>query len=224
MAYQTVPGKSAALEKIDGHFTHIRQMEAEGGAFGLNAVFNVDETNHTIRETSGSNGVDTHMIKNTEWGAVGMLASSRYGSGAGNITNTVNNKIYDVSASTTNNPYGVYGMNKGLAEHEYTAGIVAGNINQDYNRYIENAEKKHIDNYKRGVSGSSLEGAKDLYKPGDGMYETRGVPGGGGQWIHGVSMRGGTGALYSYSTNWQGHYWGVADFGSRVVVWVGSGL
>ena len=107
-----------------------------------------------IMNMSNNNGygfntnVDTHMIKNSEWGAVAYLSHSKYGTcidgickeiGRNNNSNHITgcgseprsnestvcneyNSILGKSASTTGNIYGVYDMSGGKAE------FVMGNI------------------------------------------------------------------------------------------------
>jgi len=110
--------------------------------------------------------LDSHMIKNTEWGAVAYLTHSKYGIGENvGINNYYNAEISDryktgcgdtagsavnaicndytsekgVLASTTGNITGIYDMNGGA--NEYVAGYRA-------NTYIANAfDKVSIDNY-----------------------------------------------------------------------------
>ena len=88
--------------------------------------------------TSGV-GIDTHLMKNTEWGAVAYLSSSAYGKTgevwinpnsdmltgqagtSASVPRTTSTYAYDdltygVNASTTGNIYGIYDMIGGLAE------------------------------------------------------------------------------------------------------------
>ena len=52
----------------------IRQMEGVGGGFGLSETINSNLTS-----SSGSNNIDVHMEKNTEYGAMAILSASSYG-------------------------------------------------------------------------------------------------------------------------------------------------
>ena len=52
----------------------IRQMESIGGGFGLSETINTNLT-----PSSGSNNIDIHMEKNTEYGAMAILSASSYG-------------------------------------------------------------------------------------------------------------------------------------------------
>lgn len=81
-----------------------------------------------------NNNVDTHLMKNSEWGAVTYLTSSKYGN-KNNFyqDSTYPNKAFNkedkeidgvnVAPSTTGNKYGIYGMSGGTPE------ITAGGIN-----------------------------------------------------------------------------------------------
>ena len=66
-----------------------RQMETAGGAMGLNETLNTDLTS-----SSGSNGIDIHMMRTTEYGAIAILSASGYGnpSNANVITSTTGNE------------------------------------------------------------------------------------------------------------------------------------
>ena len=66
-----------------------RQMETAGGAMGLNETLNTDLTS-----SSGSNGIDVHMMRTTEYGAIAILSASGYGnpSNANAITTTTGNE------------------------------------------------------------------------------------------------------------------------------------
>ncbi len=95
----------------------------------------------------GTNTVDTHMAKNTEWGAIAYLSKSIYGANSEVWINNSNNyttgcagssisassysgcqNAYNttigVRASTTHNIYGVYDMSGGANEY------VTGNLNR----------------------------------------------------------------------------------------------
>lgn len=67
----------------------IRQMESAGEAMGLSETLNEDLT-----ASSNSNGIDVHMVRTTEYGAMAILSASGYGnpSNAQKITTTTGNK------------------------------------------------------------------------------------------------------------------------------------
>lgn len=137
-----------------------------------------------------SDEVDSHMMKNIEWGAVAYLSKSKYGADTQEIWNNAyyNDNIdymtgcsgtginaseestcvtYETlngqKASTTHNIYGVYDMSGGLWEN------VMGNYD-NISRYsgftdISLIDSKYIDRYT-GV------GSYDTTKYGDAVYET----------------------------------------------------
>ena len=90
----------------------IRNMEKTGEAMGLSETLNEDLTS-----SSSSNGIDVHMMKSTEYGAIAILSTSGYG----NPKTLQNSEL----KTTTGNKTGVYfsGVNK-----ECVAGGLQGNI------------------------------------------------------------------------------------------------
>ena len=87
---------------------------------------NMNGTNGTINYGFSGTTYDTHMMKNTEWGAVAYLSQSKCGkygnttySGADKEvadTNNMNNTA-EVTTSTTGNISGIYGMSGGAYEY-----------------------------------------------------------------------------------------------------------
>ena len=73
-----------------------RQMETTGGAMGLNETLKGDLTSES------SNGIDVHMMRTTEYGAIAILSASGYGnpSNANAITTTTGNET-GVMVNTT---------------------------------------------------------------------------------------------------------------------------
>ena len=71
-----VNSKSATPNKytIDVWMKKVREMECLGGTLGLQETLNSDLTS-----SSGSNNIDIHMEKNTEYGAAVILSASSYG-------------------------------------------------------------------------------------------------------------------------------------------------
>ena len=115
-----------------------RKMELADNIYGFKSTAKKVNSDGTI--TTDTNNIDTHMIKNTEWQAVALLSSSKYGKSGNNnydrdnkmiINNntsyagkgTLNKTSYDYnvslkgeSSSTTGNVYGVYDMAGGKRE------------------------------------------------------------------------------------------------------------
>ena len=181
-------------------FALIRQMETSGGPMGLNAT--VDDQGN---ETSSSNNIDVHMIKNTEYGTAGMLAASVYGSkdSKGNLNGT-----------TTGNATGIYQMGSGKNEDNYEfMSAILGTASSNEITNIKNAPQKYWDNY------TELK----VPKPGDGTLE---IPWITGMWVSNSrpvfyrnlnSLTGGVFGYNFYTSGWR-------ESSSRAVVVSGVGL
>ena len=104
--------------------TNVRNMETAGQAMGLDEK--IDST--TKKATSKSNGIDVHMIKTTEYGAVAILSASGYGNPSMIQLSTIK--------STTGNKTGVY-FNQGW---EWGAGGLQGII-------FSGVDEKYYDAY-----------------------------------------------------------------------------
>ena len=65
----------------------------------VNGIFEVCRNLTSTKDSSlvGTNGLNSHMMKNTEWGAVAYLSSSKYGKidKSGNIVRVFNNPYYN---------------------------------------------------------------------------------------------------------------------------------
>jgi len=111
-------------QSVSSFFYISRSMENSGNAYGF------DKTKDTT--------LDTHMLKNSEWGAVAYLTQSIYGrcsSSTSCVEVSFNNYFEDngiaatggynylenISQSTTGNAYGVYDMSGNL--YEYVMGV-----------------------------------------------------------------------------------------------------
>ena len=166
------PGNSPLTNiTIDDSFNACRNMETTyGNQYGWG--------------TSGT-GIDTHLIKNPEWGAAAYLSHSVYGIN-GNITqNTVaitggSSYSSNVSQSTTGNIYGIYDMVGGL--HDLTAAYVntgwSGAFSNGY--ALVNADSKYKNVYT-AVYNNSATPTQDTMTgnynacssiKGDAIYET----------------------------------------------------
>lgn len=76
-----------------------REMETVGGAMGLNETLNDDLT-----ASSASNGIDVHMMRTTEYGAIAILSASGYGNPSNEraITTTTGNSTGVILDTTEN--------------------------------------------------------------------------------------------------------------------------
>lgn len=143
----------------------------------LNLINNI--TNETNSYGFTPNTMDSHLIKNIEWGAVSYLAYSNYGlcqngscnkiginnyldennnyqTGCGSVYNSSsssNCNSYNTEegqkASTTGNIYGVYDMSGGTSEYIMTTSI---DINGNINENLKNIDSKYYDLYSYGTS------------------------------------------------------------------------
>ena len=153
------------------------------------------ETNTRYGWTATGVGIDTHLMKNTEWGAVAYLSSSVYGktgevwinpnsnfltgqagttvsSGATTVTYAYNDLTYGINASTTGNISGIYDMSGGA--WEYTAAYVNnGHSNlTTYGLSLVNAASQYKDEYASNGDTQSGNYTSNLNKKGDAVYET----------------------------------------------------
>ena len=114
----------------------------------------------TYLTTKGINKVDSHIMKNIEWGAVAYLKQSNYGLGITNITINDNNSYYtgggtgtsyktNIGQSTTGNINGVYDMSGGA--DEYVMGNYAKTTGSS-GLTVSGVPAEHIDIY----SGTSV--------------------------------------------------------------------
>jgi hypothetical protein len=153
------------------------------------------ETNSRYGWGTTGDTIDTHLMKNIEWGAVSYLSNSIYGKNsqiwinpnsnyltgqAGTTVNSVatnttyeyKDTTYGVNASTTGNVYGLYDMSGGA--FEYTAAYI-NNTNASLlsnGASLVNSEEKYKDIYIV-TDDSALENYNNaITKKGDGVYET----------------------------------------------------
>ncbi len=109
---------------VTNWMSNIRSMEKSGEAMGLSETLNTDLT-----ASSDSNGIDVHMMKSTEYGAIAILSASGYG----NPSTLQNSKV----KTTTGNKTGVYFSG---ANWEFVAGGLQGSIFRGVN-------SKYYDSY-----------------------------------------------------------------------------
>ena len=110
-----------------------RKMEEKGGGMGLSETLSGDLTS-----TSGSNSIDVHMMRATEYGAIAILSASGYGNPSNNKTLT----------TTTGNKTGIYFSG---SNWEWVAGGLENGI-------FSGTNKKYYDTYKNGDRSSARVG------------------------------------------------------------------
>ena len=136
--------------------------------------------------------LNSHMLKNSEWGAIAYLTKSKYGRNGTKVTiNNSSNYItgsagssvsadndegttneywseQGVLASSTGNVYGIYDLSGGA--NEYVAAYYNGS-NSLSNGSSFASQNGTSTEYATAYTGTS---ASSAYKPGDATYETSG--------------------------------------------------
>lgn len=125
-------GDAPANKDRNTWMTEVRQMEILGGTLGLKETQNADLTS-----SSGSNNLDIHMQKNTEYGAMALLSASAYGKPT---------KIEDGETTTGNETGVVIPYNEEWTAAQYTDHIGVTSYADRYINYYNLGEL----NKKRG--------------------------------------------------------------------------
>ena len=182
-------GTSLVNVNADTFFKEIRKMETEYGTLGKKAILDT-----TTNLDSTANGIDCHMILNTEYGAAGILAYSEYGK----IPNSA-------KETTTGNASGIYQL--GYGKYEFVAGIYLS-TNLDV-KAIEKADSRYYNNYTQKIpivgDGMGILGNTASFPPSPSS----------------CLVRGNSGVLKS---NYTGYNRGDSQTGSRAAVVCGTGL
>jgi prepilin-type N-terminal cleavage/methylation domain-containing protein len=165
---------------IDSMFTASRKME-------INTRYGWDNTGDNI---------DTHMMKNSEWGAVAYLSKSVYGKNDEIWINPSDNfttgcagdsvssgqttgclRTYDtengMQASTTGNIYGIYDMSGG--SWEYVPAYINNKNSRliDFGNSVIQAPSKYKDVYTVGSIDTNVDNyALAINSKGEALYET----------------------------------------------------
>ncbi|MDD2489995.1 MAG: hypothetical protein PHY26_01925, partial [Bacilli bacterium] len=182
---KVLPGiTSWRCNAVGNMFIVSRNMETKD-IYGWNQASGL-QTDGTF--STDNNNVDTHMMKNIEWGAVAYLSQSIYGkkseiyinpsseyltgfAGTGPSVGSEStcpgascfayNTEQGQQASTTGTVYGVYDMSGGA--NEYTAAYINNS----------NADAKYKDVYNKGTTDSGANNyIVAIHKKGDAVYET----------------------------------------------------
>jgi len=149
---------------------------------------NIFTANQGVKTTYGLTS-DSHMMKNTEWGAVAYLTESKYGRNGTKVSTNNNSGFYTgrsagssntssfsyvyntengILASTTGNIFGIYDMSGPIYQY------VAGYIDNEYaGTTLINADTKYKDVYSIGSSDTSANNySANKGIKGDAVYET----------------------------------------------------
>ena len=119
--------------------------------------------------------LNSHMMKNSEWGAVAYLTESKYGRNGTEITINNNGTTYytgggsgtayinNANQSSTGNIYGIYDLSGNA--YEYVAGYYNGGSLSNGNSFADGTSNR----YSTGYNTMTVNNA---YKYGDATYET----------------------------------------------------
>jgi prepilin-type N-terminal cleavage/methylation domain-containing protein len=170
------------------------------------------ETNSIYGWGTTGTGIDTHLMKNTEWGVAAYLSKSQYGknteevwinngspiitgcagssAGAGSYSGCQNayNTANGVQASTTGNIYGIYDMSGGSWEY-VSAYIDNGSSNlRQHGLAIINADSQYKNLYAKGTTDNATYNYPlTVNQKGDAIYETSNSGSGNLSWFNDAS-------------------------------------
>ena len=119
-----------------------------------------------------SEDLNSHMLKNSEWGAVAYLTESKYGRNGTEIGFNQNTDyltggssyITNVSQSSTGNVYGIYDLRGGA--HEYVSAYYTDGTLNNGSSFTDGIS----DEYSTAYTSINVDTS---YKYGDATYETR---------------------------------------------------
>lgn len=197
------PKYAAHQDTSNGNIPGFKADKEAWRSITVNDIFNqtINLKNHI---TTNTDGVDSHMMKNAEWGAAGMLAkaignpkpkingdsSYRTGYTTGGATNQTGSLDNTGETSTTGNMTGIFDMVGNT--YEYVASYVNnGHANLDtYCQSLVNADSK----YKEVFPVGSTDDRPNNYAAANGMTD--------GMMVHETSSAGD--GSYGW-LNWQGN-------------------
>lgn len=139
-------GGTIANKNLDDWIVQIRKMEEIGGTFGLSETI---DTNGLLATTE-SNGIDCHMEKNTEYGALVILSASSYGnpSKIENGDTTTGN----ISGVKMNINYEFVAAGAGITNSTYAKNANGKYINNEYNTKSYNGDAMDIGSWHASTS------------------------------------------------------------------------
>ncbi len=146
----------------------------------------------------------SHMLKNSEWGAVAYLTESKYGRNGTEVSINSNGTTYytgggegktyieNTSQSSTGNVYGIYDLSGNASE--YVASYYTGGSSSYLNKGSSFTNTKTSDEYSTAYTGMDESTA---YKYGDATYETSGWHTGHALFVYSKSPFFRRGSLYN---------------------------
>ena len=178
--------------------TQIRQIETSGNAMGLSETLDTK----SLIATSESNGIDVHMMKSTEYGAIAILSASGYGNPQTLQSSSVK--------TTTGNKTGIYFSG---SNWEWVAGGLEGSI-------FSGVNSRYFDTYSGGQASARIGdalGSASTTNPGCAGWHSASDS----NWVYSsypYFLRG-NGGLFSFNNNNAGN----SNYARGVAV-VGAGL
>ena len=148
--------------KVIDEKTYAIKVEANKSYWGYAKTDN----QYTMAKAYNTN-LNSHMLKNSEWGAVVYLTESKYGRNGKEIENNERNStgsIANIGQSSTGNETGIYNLNGGASER-VSAYLKDADISSAGEPLANETKKKYVTEY----TGTNV--LKD-YKLGDATYET----------------------------------------------------
>ena len=145
----------------------------------------------------------SHMLKNSEWGAVAYLTESKYGRNGTEVTINNNGTTYytgggsgtayitNVSQSSTGNVYGIYDLSGGV--DEYVASYYTGGRSSYLNNGSSFTNTKTSDEYSTAYTETDESTG---YKYGDATHETSGWHSDSASFVSSISPFFGRGGEY----------------------------
>ncbi len=198
---------------IGNAFTAIRKMESNS-IYGWPTASGLKEDG---TYTNDKNNIDTHLMKNIEWGAVAYLSKSQYGKNteeiAANRSSDFITGTGGVSASTTGNIYGIYDISGGAWE------MVSAYVDNghtfliEYGASIIKAESKYKDVYAKGNTDNAQNNYNlTINKKGDAVYETSNNTDGSYAWFNDYTNMPTEGSAWFYRGGFNASTAGAFDF------------
>ena len=131
-----------------------------------------------------STNLNSHMLKNSEWGAVAYLTESKYGRNGTEVTQNTNssyitadeNIVENANQSSTGNVTGIYDLSGG--SFEYVPAYYSGSSSLSNGSSFADDSSDEFSTAYTGTSASSA------YKPGDATYETSGWHGDSANFVY----------------------------------------
>ena len=163
------PNQHANISEYIGEFSTMAKSigKEDKCNVGGNAISGIEQNSHNLQTTK------SHMLKNSEWGAVAYLSASKYGSG---VNGTQINSAYPSSsadANGTSSRYGITGCgpyNASGSTSTYTDGTaLSSDLIESPTACSQNIAKAY--NGSIGILASTTNNIYGIYDMSGGAYE-----------------------------------------------------